>query len=382
MYRQELFNAGGSLNEGNCSRCFHSIIITRVNTMNITTPTVPFVSQQPATPHEPVVPTAPGNSDTSEQPLARTRRGIKDRGFFSWFGSKPPAVPPVVVPVKPPVASRSVVPPTPKPRTTGRPSGAVQPSPTNRFQNLGDAVIHANKVKKNDALLLANLAKQSPKISVAEAAKRLIDADSLVKAGVISTAPKASQVARDAFISAGITGMVSAPINVGAYAGSVATGEAIKATYAPGVLPPPFLPSATSQPKTVTPAVQPETPLGPQLDDAEAQLLGMASTVMFILGDTQNVFTKNESWPKDDAGRLSNLEKLLDVSEQQLKKATRQNGIIFKPYKPGAPVPGDAKARLELIEKRFERMAESYEKVRVIAAIKQSENEDKALATA
>ena len=350
--------------------------------MIITTPTVPFVSLQPATVDKPVVPTVPSSSDIHEQPLARSKRGIKDRGFFSWFGSKPPAVPPVAVPVKPPVALKPVVPPTPKPRTTGKPSGAGQPAPDHRFQNLGDAVIHANKVKKDDALLLANLAKQSPKMSVAEAAKRLVDADSLVKAGVISTAPKAGQVARDAFISAGITGMVSAPINVGAYAGSVATGEAIKANYAPGVLPPPFLPSATSQPKSVTPAVHSETALGPQLDDAEAQLLGMASTVMFILGDTQSVFTQNESWPKDDTGRLSNLEKLLDVSEQQLKKATRQNGIIFKPYKPNTTVPADAKARLELIEKRFERMAESYEKVRVIAAIKQSENEEKALATA
>ncbi len=350
--------------------------------MIITTPAAPFVSQQPATVDEPVAPTAPSNSDTREQPLARSKRGIKDKGFFSWFGSKPPAVPPVALPIKPPVAPKPIVPPTPKPRTTGKPPGSVQPSPINRFQGLGDAVIHANKVKKNDALLLANLAKQSPKMSVAEAAKRLIDADSLVKAGVISTAPKAGQVARDAFISAGITGIVSAPINVAAYAGSVTAGESIKATYAPGVLPPPFLPSAVSQSKAVTPAVQSETPLGPQLDDAETQLLGMASTVMFILGDTQSVFTKNERWPKDDAGRLSNLEKLLDVSEQQLKKATRQNGIIFKPYKPGTPMPADAKARLELIEKRFERMAESYEKVRVIAAIKQSENEEQVLATA
>lgn len=378
MFRQELLSVSCSLNEGNCSRCFHSIKITRVNTMIITTATVPFVSLQPAAVDKPVVPTVPSSSDIHEQPLARSKRGIKDRGFFSWFGSKPPAVPPV----KPPVALKPVVPPTPKPRTTGKPSGAGQPSPTHRFQNLGDAVIHVNNVKKNDALLLANLAKQSPKISIAEAAKRLIDADSLVKAGVISTAPKASQVARDAFISAGITGMVSAPINVGAYAGSVATGEAIKANYAPGVLPPPFLPSATSQPKAVTPAVQSETPLGPQLDDAEAQLLGMASTVMFILGDTKSVFTKKESWPKDDEGRLSNLEKLLGVSEQQLKKATRQNEIVFKPYKSGTPLPADAKARLELIEKRFERMAESYEKLRVFAAVKQSENEAQALATA
>ena len=92
-----------------------------------------------------------------------------------------------------------------------------------------------NKIKANDELMMANLRKQAP-ISVAEAAKRVFDADRLVKAGVIDTGPSALRVARDAAISAGITGMVSAPINVAAYAGSVAAGERIKSSYAPGVL--------------------------------------------------------------------------------------------------------------------------------------------------
>lgn len=349
--------------------------------MIITTPAIPFIPQQPATIDDPAASTVVRNSDTTEQPLARSKRGLKDKGIFSWFGSKPPTVPPVVVPPKPQVTPKPIVSPPPKSKPLSKPSGSGQPTPVNRFQNVANAVIHANKVKQNDALLLANLAKQTPKMSVAEAAKRLIDADSLVKAGVISSAPKAGQVARDAFISAGITGMVSAPINVGAYAGSVAAGESIKATYAPGVLPPPFLPSASAAPKAVPSPVPTETTLGPQLEDAETKLLGMASTVMFILGDTKDVFTKNESWPKDEPGRLDNLEKLLDVSEQQLKKATRQNGIIFKPYKPGMTPPVDAKGRLDLIEKRFERMAESYEKLRVFAAIKQSEDAEQALVT-
>jgi hypothetical protein len=348
--------------------------------MIITTPTLAYIPQLSATIDKPAAPTVVRNSDTTAQPLARSKRGIKDKGIFSLFGSKSSAAPPVVVPPRPQVPPKPTVSPPPKPKPSNKPSGSGLPTPINRFQNVASAVIHANKVKQNDALLLASLSKQTPKISVAEAAKRLIDADSLVKAGVISSAPKASQVARDAFISAGITGIVSAPVNVGAYAGSVAAGESIKATYAPGVLPPPFLPSAATAPKAVQSPAPAETTLGAQLEDAETKLLGMASTVMFILGDTKSVFTKNESWPKDEPGRLGNLEKLLDVSEQQLKKATRQNGIIFKPYKPGMTPPVDAKGRLELIEKRFERMAESYEKLRVFAAIKQSENEEQALA--
>ena len=266
----------------------------------------------------------------------------------------------------------------PKPDVFSKASGGS-------FKDVGQAVIHANKVKASDAVLLSNLRSHSS-MTVAEATKRLIDAQSLVKSGVIETGPKASRVARDAFISAGISGLVSAPVNVAAYAGSVATGEKIKAQYAPGVLPPPFLPGAAAQSKTSTvqsePAESPQDSIAAQLDETESKLLGMASAVMFILGDTSHVFTKDQSWPNDESGRLNNLEKLLHLSEQHLKKATRQNGIVFKPYKPGETIPEEAKGRLELMEKKLGRMVESYEKLRVFAAIKQSEQEEKASTTA
>lgn len=197
---------------------------------------------------------------------------------------------------------------------------------------------------------------------------------------MIDAGPNASRVARDAFISAGVTGLVSAPINVAAYAGSVATGETIKAHYTPGVLPPPFLPGAAAQSKaaSVESTPPPKDSVSARLDEVEIKLLGMASAVMFVLGDTRSVFTKNENWPKDDPGRLSNMEKLLGTSEQHLKKATRQNGIVFKPYKPGEKIPEDAKGRLDLIDKKLERMVESFEKLRIFAAIKQSEREENA----
>ncbi|MBN2974564.1 hypothetical protein JWR99_00560 [Pseudomonas sp. MAFF 301381] len=255
-----------------------------------------------------------------------------------------------------------------------------------KFKGTGQAVIHANKIKVQDELLLTNLRKQAP-ISVADAAKRLIDADKLVKAGVISTAPNASRVARDAFISAGITGIVSAPINVASYAGSVATGESIKANYAPGVLPPPFLPGAGSAPKPQASSSTESTPSAPdpinaRLEEAEMKVLGMASTVMFILGDTRSVFTKDEGWPTDNAARLNNLEKLLGVSEQQLKKAARQNGLVFKPYKPGDAIPTKPEQRLDLIDKKFERMVDTHEKLRFLAAMKEAENKAGAVTTA
>lgn len=97
---------------------------------------------------------------------------------------------------------------------------------------------------------------------------------------------------------------------------------------------------------------------------------------------TSIMFTKDERWPTDEAGRFSNVEKLLGFSEQHLKKTTRRNGINFKPYKPGEPIPVDAKGRLDLIDKKFQRMVESYENLRLLAAMKASQRETETTATA
>ena len=345
--------------------------------MIIATSTVPFIPQPPAAFDEPPAQPESHRSAPIDQPLARSKRGIGGGRGFGWpFGKKPPNSPTAAsVPISKPK-------PDPKPTPSAKPGPAPKPQPCAKpsvesFKGAGQAVILANKIKVNDERMMANLRKQAP-ISVAEAAKRLIDAESLVKAGVISTGPNASRVARDAFISAGITGMVSAPINVAAYAGSVAAGESIKSSYAPGVLPPPFLPSAANPSKANAPLEQraPVDSFSTRLEDVEMRLLGMGSTVMFMLGDTGSVFTKDETWPTETAGRLSNMEKLLAVSEQHLKKAARQNGLIFRPYKPGALIPTETKERLELIEKKFERMVETYEKLRFLAAMKNDESKN------
>ena len=352
--------------------------------MNITTSIIPFIPQVPVSDHQSPAQPEPPKSGLDQWPLARDKRQVKSLQFFfkGGRGGRPSHIP-----TPPPPPPRPAPPkPAPKPAPPIKPGPAPKPS-GGGFKDAGQTVIHANKIKANDELMMANLRKQAP-IGVAEAAKRIIDAENLVKAGVIATGPNASRVARDAFISAGITGIVSAPINVAAYAGSVAAGEKIKSSYAPGVLPPPFLPGATSPPKDGASVAQADSKPAPadvisrRLDDLEMKLLGMASTVMFLLGDTSRVFTKNESWPADDAGRLGNLEKMLGVSEQHLKKAARQNGIVYKPYKPGEQIPADAKGRLDLIEKKFERMVEAYENLRLLAAIKASQRETGASATA
>lgn len=352
--------------------------------MNITPSIIPFMPQVPVSDNKVPAQSEPYKGGLDQWPLARGKRQIKSLQFL--FKGERVGRPPHI-PTPPPPPPRPTAPkPAPKPVPPIKPGPAPKPA-GGGFNDAGKTVIHANKIKANDELMMANLRKHSP-ISVAEAAKRIIDAEKLVKAGVIATGPNASRVARDAFISAGITGMVSAPINVAAYAGSVAAGEKIKSSYAPGVLPPPFLPGATSPPKDGASAVQADSKPAPadvisrRMDDLEMKLLGMASTVMLLLGDTSRVFTKSDSWPTDDVGRLSNLETMLGLSEQHLKKAARQNGIVFKPYKPGETTPADAKGRLDLIEKKFERMVESYENLRLLAAIKASQRETGASVTA
>lgn len=361
--------------------------------MNITPSMVPFIPLQPISSGEPAVQSGLYKADPGDEPLAPLKGEVqsKNLGFQFWGGrgrSRIPSPPPPPPPPPPP-RPRPTAPLRPKPDPAPIKPGPAPKVSGGGFKDAGKTIIHANKIKAKDELMMTNLRKQAP-ISVAEAAKRVIDADSLVKSGVISTGPNALRVARDAAISAGVTGLVSAPINVGAYAGSVSLGETIKASYTPGVLPPPYLPSASTSPKKDVP-VEPVEPasapaqadtFGPRLDDIEMKVLGMASTVMLLLGEKDHLYTKDEHWPTDDAGRLSNLEKLLAFSEQQFKKAARQNSIVFKPYKPGEQIPADAKGCLDLIEKKLERMIESYDNLRLLAAVKASQNESEASATA
>lgn len=337
--------------------------------MRITTPAIPFVPPLAESFVEPPVIDEPASVEPRAE---RTKRGIK--GLFrrtSHSVDLPPPTPPFITPKSlKPLPSKFGTSSSPGLPPHHSPPG----SPTDKFKSLGQTVIQAKKIQANDEVLLANLRKHST-ITVADATKRLIDAESLVKAGVISTGPNASRVARDAFISAGITGLVSAPINVAAYAGSAATGEAIKAQYAPGVLPPPFLPGATSQAKGAGPASTPsaDTPGNAQLDDMETRLLGFATSVMFLFGDTRTAFTKDASWPADEAGRLVNLEKLLNTTEQQLKKASRQNGLIFRPFHAKGPVPTDTAGRLAVMEQKYTRMNETSQKLLNLKALELSE---------
>ncbi|WP_427129520.1 hypothetical protein [Pseudomonas kitaguniensis] len=207
-----------------------------------------------------------------------------------------------------------------------------------------------------------------PKATVAEVAVRLSDAEKLFKSGVISPSASASLIARDAGISAGVTGLVSAPINVAAYSGSVAVGEAIKASYLPAPLVPPT-PIAKST--VELPAAAPEDPasdvkeaeeaaaqaLYPRIDDA--QIVGLTVTNLSIAlryGETGENFIPGPHWPSVPLERMEQLESMLDFAEEHTKTLADDNQVYFKcfiPKQKAADGLAGLGARLDALEGRL-----------------------------
>lgn len=277
---------------------------------------------------------------------------------------------------------------TPSTSATSQPAPRGTTTPATRFRDLAAKVREAKaRTAKGDATL-AKLKETSP-ISVAEATKRLMDAKRLVDSGAFSTSPSKKNLAYDAFISAGVTGMVSTPFNVAGYAGSVAAGEAIKATYVPGVLPPPYLPAASKAPaastepgaasesaKTEAVKAAPDISSTPRLDEAEQKVLGISTFLLVITTGVSDVgLTKDALWPKDDKGRLDNLEKLLDVSEKQYMEVAEKNGLLFKPHI-STSTSKDKEARLDEIDKRYKALDKSVSKLIVLKSDEVSEAEN------
>ncbi|WP_448654068.1 hypothetical protein ACSHWC_14495 [Pseudomonas fluorescens] len=196
-----------------------------------------------------------------------------------------------------------------------------------------------------------------PKLTIAEAVTRVSDADKMVKAGVISKSPSAASVARDAAISSAITGIVSAPINIGAYAGSTAAAERIKASYLPAPLTPPTpIAKSSVEAKTDEPGVAVEK-FYPRMD--EVQILAFTVTnesIALKFGDTGSELLPTAYWPKDPLDRLNQLENMMDHAELHTKELTEVYEVFFRPYLPAAKAAeglDGLEARLDAVEKRI-----------------------------
>ena len=211
--------------------------------------------------------------------------------------------------------------------------------------------------------VLASQSHIAPK-TLAQVTQNLIVADRLHKAGVFSTAPQLGTVARDAFVNAGINGLVSAPMSIATYAGSTWTGEAIKGQYAAQT---PVLPSIhQSAPSTQAGSlpVQSATPVGTVAEPdgdariklAELRIEVVSNNIMAIRqGTDAPALTLSERSPASTGERLTMLEALYDVAERQLKVIGDEHDMVFRAYRDPAGTAADtAPRRLERLDKRFE----------------------------
>lgn len=200
-----------------------------------------------------------------------------------------------------------------------------------------------------------------PKLTIADVTSRMMDAEKMVKNGIIESSPPAARVARDAAISAGVTGVVSAPINIASYAGSTATAESIKAAYVPVPMVPPTPVAKSSverpDPSAATPATPDLGALYPRMNDDQALVFCLANHSMGLkFGDLKTGFVPDQSWSKEPLERMSQMENLMDFSEEHTKELAETHELYFKPYLPAEKAADGVEgleARLDTLEKRI-----------------------------
>lgn len=277
-------------------------------------------------------------------------------------GVTPPIVRPGGQGSSPPIA------PQPKPRLGKNPATDTsttlpKPEKPNNFQTLTQQKLMnqgpANRPFKPQA-------SADPK-DLAQVTQNLMVADRLVKAGVFNTSPQAATVARDAFVSAGISGLVSAPLSIGTYAGSVWSGETIKAQFTNNtpLLPPAHQPAPSTQVPaakadgTTSVVATQDTDTGAttaRLGLAELRMEVIANNIMAMRQGTNAPALKmsDSSSSRTPSERLETLEALYKTAEEQLKKLGDENDMVFRPYI-ATPADGtDDKGRLDVIDKKFD----------------------------
>ncbi len=196
-----------------------------------------------------------------------------------------------------------------------------------------------------------------PKMTIAEATTRMVDATKFVKDGIIPSSPSAGIIARDAAISAVVTGVISAPLNIGTYAGSTSASERIKASYLPQPLVPPT-PIAKSSVDRPTESEQPDLEtLYPRINDAQVTGFAVANTSAALeYGETKVGLIPGQTWPKDPLERMDQLEALLDYAEEHTAPVAEGWKVFFKPHladKPAAPGMEGLEDRIATIEERI-----------------------------
>lgn len=212
--------------------------------------------------------------------------------------------------------------------------------------------------------------------TMGDVVQNMITADRLVKAGVFKTGPDLKTVTRDAFVNAAVNGLVSTPLSIGTYAGSVWSGEQIKGAFSANTpfLPPAHQPAPSQQSKElagqVSGAPKPVVDdLELRLENAELKLLLTVNTIQsFAEGSKGLALDKSENWPTEPGARLEHMEKLYDAAEKSLVALAENNEFIFKPYKRQLPASETSiTSRLDVLDKRNEAIQKMI--VRIISVL-------------
>lgn len=200
--------------------------------------------------------------------------------------------------------------------------------------------------------------------TLGDVVQNMMTADRLVKAGVFKTGPDLKTVTRDALVNATVNGLVSTPLSIGTYAGSVWSGEHIKGAFSANtpLLPPAHQPAPSQQNKGVgvtagEVTTQAAQDLEVRLENTELKLLLTANAIQSLAeGSEGQSLGISADWPTEPTARLDNMEKLYDAMETSLKALAEKNDFIFRPYKDDALTKEKSTtSRLDVLDKRNER---------------------------
>ncbi|WP_321849124.1 hypothetical protein [Pseudomonas paraveronii] len=283
----------------------------------------------------------------------RSKRGLGFGGLFRRPASRRPSVPASGTPGQyHPVSVSS----PPNPPST--------PATTNTIRNL----INTSSLK---GTTLPSRSHPVPK-TFGEVAQNLITADRLVKAGVFKTGPDLKTVTRDAFVNAAVNGLVSTPLSIGTYAGSVWSGEHIKGAFSPNtpLLPPVHQPAPSQQGSVAGSAPSPSASqdLELRLDNTELKLILVSNTIQaYTEGNEGQALDKSPDWPTETTARLDMLEKQYDTVESNLKLISTENDFIFRPFKQDASTPEkDPVRRLEILDRRNQAVLNQISRINTV----------------
>lgn len=291
---------------------------------------------------------SPGESHVR---VKRGFKGLKGFGSGSYSFLKPK-------PLKPRLMANGY-----KPNSSlgpSRPVGPTNSQGVTKFKDLVFKTQHpASSITGPDKPAVAK-----PK-TFGDVAANLVAADRLIKAGVFKTDTSLKTVTRDAFVNASINGLVSTPLSIGSYAGSVWSGETIKGNFTANtpLLPPAHQPAPSQVANDAAAAVnsaagQDAAMVKLRTENAELKMLYAVNTIQTMVeGGDGKALEKSSTWPTDINERLDLMEKLYDAAEKSMVEVSAKNDFIYRPYKDDSAVGSkDSTVRLDALDKRYEHL--------------------------